>query len=71
MGNRARKSARLKTTVGARALGLLPGPKDELKPMIDRVLTTLLADIGKQWAKDGTVDPKKISALPIEGEQPL
>lgn len=64
-------SARLKTAVGARALGLLPGPKDELKPMIDRVLTALLADIGKQWAADGTVDPKRIFALPIAGEKPL
>lgn len=64
-------SARLKTNVGARALGLLPGPKDELKPMIDRVLTGLLADIGKQWAQDGQVDPKKISALPIAGEKVL
>ncbi len=64
-------SARLKANVGARALGLLPGPKEQLEPMIDRVLTALLADVGKQWAKDGTVDPKKISALPIAGEKPL
>ncbi len=64
-------SARLKANVGAKAVALLPGPKDELKTMVDRVLTSLLADIGKQWAKDAVVDPKKISALPIEGEKPL
>ena len=64
-------SARLKANVGERALALLPGPKEELKTMIDRVLTALLADVGKQWAKDGYVDSKKISSLPIEGEKPL
>ncbi|MBS1149023.1 MAG: hypothetical protein H6Q89_721 [Myxococcaceae bacterium] len=64
-------SARLKANVGARALALLPGPKDELKTMIDRALTSLLEDVGKQWAKDGQVDPKKILALPIEGEKPI
>lgn len=64
-------SARLKANVGAKAVALLPGSKDELKTMVDRVLTSLLADIGKQWAKDPVVDPKKISALPIEGEKPL
>lgn len=64
-------SARLKANVGAKALAVLPGPKEELKAMIDRVLTSLLADVGKQWAKDGVVDSKRLSSLPIEGEKPL
>ena len=68
---RTATSARLKASVGAKALALLPGPREELKPMIDRVLTSLLADVGKQWAKDGHVDSKKLSSLPIEGEKLL
>ncbi len=36
--------------------------------MIDRVLNSLLRDVGSAWAKDGRVDQKKVIVLPVMGE---
>lgn len=48
-----------------------PGLEGEVRAMVDRVMASFLADFGGAWLKDLKVDPKKILALPIEGELPL
>jgi hypothetical protein len=49
----------------------IAGADAELELMINRVLKGLAADLGPAWLRDGRVDPKRVMALPIEGEIPL
>ncbi|MDP1828561.1 MAG: DUF6178 family protein [Archangium sp.] len=64
--------AQLRASAGKRALATLQsklslaGP--ELETMVQRVLTTFLADFGAAWVKDGRVAREKIVALPITGQ---
>ena len=64
--------AQLRASAGKRALATLQsklslaGP--ELETMVQRVLTTFVADFGPAWIKDGRVHHEKIVALPITGQ---
>jgi Family of unknown function (DUF6178) len=48
--------------------GQFPAVAAEVNGMIDRVFTAFLTDFGAAWVRDLKVDPKKVLALPIEGE---
>jgi hypothetical protein len=63
--------AKLRASAGARALEVLSqkvlDARPELEVMVARVLGTLLAEFGPLWAKDGRLDPKRVTALPVAG----
>lgn len=65
----------LSKAAGEKAKSLLgvqfPGFEAEVRSMVDRVMTAFLTDFGAAWLRDLKADPKKILALPVEGELPL
>ena len=61
---------RLRASAGLRAAQVLTdklGNGVDLKPMIDRVLQAVLAELGAIWAKDEKVDPKRVHAFVVAG----
>lgn len=64
-----------KASAGDRAAALLaervPAAAGEAKLMVERVVGWLQAELAQLIKKDGSVDPKKLAALPIEGQATL
>jgi hypothetical protein len=48
-----------------------PSAAGDVATMVDRVFVAFLSDFGAAWVRDLKVDPKKVMALPIEGELPI
>lgn len=65
----------LRASAGSRALEVLSqkvlDARPELEVMVARVLGTMLAEFGPLWAKDGRLDPKRVTALPVAGQLPV
>ncbi len=62
----------LRPSAGQRSLAVLSARlvegTAELEPMIQRVLVSMLADVGQRWVEDGRVDAKRIISVPIAGQ---